>query len=162
VQPTPPTIPMTTSKRNNFAVDLADLERKLASNITSTSTDHVNTRWNPPATQHNQSATKISTLNFDHTQLQHTPTITHCVKRWTPPATLQQQHDGVLAGKNHNNAPVAAFAVTPQRDENESEIERVKCINRSNQNKARARNSHHRLHLFNNRLLLQRYFMTII
>jgi hypothetical protein len=35
---------ITTSKRN-FAADPADWERKLASNITSTSTDHVNTRW---------------------------------------------------------------------------------------------------------------------
>jgi len=72
-----------------------------------------------------------------------TTNIDHCVKRWTPPATLQQkqqqqkQHDVVLAGKNHNNAPVAAFAVTPQRDntpENDTEIERVKCINRSHKN----------------------------
>jgi Ran GTPase-activating protein (RanGAP) involved in mRNA processing and transport len=98
------------------------LERKLASNITSTSTDHVvNTRWNPPATQHNQSATKISTSNFDHTQL-HTPTITHCVKRWTPPATLQKQHNGVLAGKNNNNAPVVEFAPPPPRENSYSRL----------------------------------------
>ena len=41
----------------------------------------------------------------------------------------------VLAGNNHNNAPVVAFAVTPQRDnalKNDSEIERVKCITRNN------------------------------
>ena len=66
-----------------------------------------------------------------------TTNITHSVKRWTPPATLQQQqqHDCVLAGKNHNNAPVVAFAVTPQCDntpENDTEIERVKCITRCN------------------------------
>ena len=105
------------------------------SNITSTSTDHVNTRWNPPATQHNQSATKISTPNMASNITHSTTNITHSVKRWTPPATLQQQHDGVLAGKNHNNAPVVEFAVTSQRDNAlkiDCKIERVKCINGSN------------------------------
>jgi Leucine-rich repeat (LRR) protein len=68
----------------------------------------------------------------------HSKTITHCVYGWIPPTTLQQQqHDCVLAGNNHNNAPVVVFAVTPQRDntpENDTEIKCVKCINRSHKN----------------------------
>jgi Ran GTPase-activating protein (RanGAP) involved in mRNA processing and transport len=106
---------MTTSKRNNFAVDLAGLERKLASNITSTFSSHVDTRWNPPATQHNQSATKISTPNIAvASNITHAPTITHGVTKSTPQAMLQL--DGVLLGEQHNaHASPVASIVTPQR-----------------------------------------------
>jgi Ran GTPase-activating protein (RanGAP) involved in mRNA processing and transport len=105
---------MTTPKRNNFAVDLADLERKLATNITSTSTSHVK-RWNPPATQHNQSANKISKPNIAvASKITPPPTNTHSVTTWTTPETLQ--HDGVLLGEQHNaHAPPTASVVTPQR-----------------------------------------------
>ena len=88
---------MTTSKQNNFAVDLADLERKLASNITSTLTAHVK-RWNPPATQHNQSANKISKPNV------------------------------VLAGEQQNTpGDVAVIPLRVNTLKNDSKIERVKC-----------------------------------
>jgi Ran GTPase-activating protein (RanGAP) involved in mRNA processing and transport len=122
-------VTMTTSKRNNFAVDLADLERKLASNITST----FNTRWNPPASQHHQSATTMTTPNIAVTSpIAPTPTITHCVTKWTPPETVQ--HDGVLVGEQHNaHAPVAS-AMTPQRDNTPKHNSNwsVKCITRYN------------------------------
>jgi Ran GTPase-activating protein (RanGAP) involved in mRNA processing and transport len=100
-----------TPKRNNFAVDLADWKRTLVS-INHVPTDHLNTRWNPPATQHNQSATTMTKPTIAVARnITPTPTNTHCVTKSTPQATLQ--HDGVIVGEQHN-APIVS-AVTPQR-----------------------------------------------
>jgi Ran GTPase-activating protein (RanGAP) involved in mRNA processing and transport len=142
----------TTPKRNNFAVNLADWERTLVSINAPTDhvkrwnppvygkqlhapTDHVYTRWNPPATQHYQSATTMTTPNIAVARnITHTPTVTHSVTKITPQETLQ--HDGVLVGEQHNAgvAPVVTPSQCDNAPVNDSKIERGErdeCINRS-------------------------------
>ena len=89
---------MTTSKRNNFAVDLADLERTLVS-VNHAPTAHVK-RWNPPATHHNRSATTTTMTKPNITvasNITPTPTITHCVTKSTliadAPAVITQREN---------------------------------------------------------------------
>jgi hypothetical protein len=123
---------MTTSKQNNFAVDLADWERidgrKLASNIISTSTAQVK---RSPATYHNQSVTTMTTPNIavaSHIAVNDKQQQPHVY-------TAAAQDYVVLAGEQQNTS--VDVDVIPHRDntfENDSKIKRVKCINRSHKN----------------------------